>query len=348
MPTRDLTELLSFTPRVVVEAVSWPGAFKEKYRLPAYGAAKLAEDPRVLADPEMKIALARHARDDWTFAKVASLSTEAIEEQIRRYVPSAEYSRDGFLKEIATAGRYSAWSVAESWLAKGLPTCREKDDDFLGMAACELWKRLAPDRPSMEMLDDWMQDGYQFEEAGQLGEACDAWWGVWRSLLPRLTPSMRTIEATDPVFQGLQQMLNWTNSFRNCLEEVVRGEPEPRFAAMGKHYCDEWLSQFTEETGSCQVNYRRAKAQFHFHLGAIPEGEATLHEIIERWPEDPWGYVALADTYSHLFPDPGPRQDNSRAIAYLEQGLALCGSEDRDRCVLLSRLEEIRRRAPGE
>lgn len=52
----------------------------------------------------------------------------------------------------------------------------------------------------------------------------------------------------------------------------------------------------------------------------------SLQEIIERWLEDPWGYVVLADACSHLFPDPGPRHDDSRAIAYLiKQGLALTG-----------------------
>jgi len=32
----------------------------------------------------------------------------------------------------------------------------------LSLAACELWKRWCPQRPSVEMLDDAMQEGYRY------------------------------------------------------------------------------------------------------------------------------------------------------------------------------------------
>lgn len=77
-------------------------------------------------------------------------------------------------------------------------------------------------------------------------------------------------------------------------------------------------------------------------------GEAALLEIIERWPNDPWGYVGLADAYSRFFKcDPGPPRDDARAIAYLEQGLAIRDLGERDRETLLERLEEVRRGAAG-
>ena len=63
--------------------------------------------------------------------------------------------------EALARGRGSAWSISQTWLASPTVVCTGVEEDFLGLAACELWKRLLPQRPSIEMLDDWMQEGYE-------------------------------------------------------------------------------------------------------------------------------------------------------------------------------------------
>jgi hypothetical protein len=42
-----------------------------------------------------------------------------------------------------------------------------RDDDFLGVAACGLWEHYCPGRASVEMLDDWMQEGYELSMSGR-------------------------------------------------------------------------------------------------------------------------------------------------------------------------------------
>jgi hypothetical protein len=58
-----------------------------------------------------------------------------------------------------TAG-HRAWSIAEEWLVRRTSRSGRRDEDFFGLAACEFWKRLLSDRPSVEMLDDWMPSAY--------------------------------------------------------------------------------------------------------------------------------------------------------------------------------------------
>jgi hypothetical protein len=211
------------------------------------------------------------------------------------------------------------------------------------LAACELWKRWLAERPSFEMIDDWMQECYDLERRQRYTDACDIWWKVWRILKPRFSPEMRTMEAAEVVFGGTQCIFNWSGDFELCLGNALRDEP--RYAAVGVEYCREWIAQFTDESEMNQVNFRRALAAFLFHIGDVAEGEATLKAIVDRWPQNGWGYVALADAYAHLFGSSGPARDDTRAMAMLEQGIAAIGPRDPDREVLLERLAEVRQRA---
>ncbi|HLA81137.1 MAG TPA: hypothetical protein VJP78_05815, partial [Thermoleophilia bacterium] len=284
--------------------------------LPAYGAAKLAEDPRLLADPKMKDLVERHLREDWTLAKVAAMSTDAIEEQLR--AGGVRYARESFLAQASQ--RFSAWSFAEQWLETDPVIWHGKKENFLGMAACELWKRLMPERPSMEMLDDWTQEGYALADEGHEADACDVWWRVWQHLHGRLTPQVSTTDAAGPIFQGLQRVGNWCGDFEMQLHNAALDEP--RYAQVGRQFCEEWLAQFPDEDGSTIMTFTRALGNFLLRLGDT-RGEAVLVGITERWPDSPWGYVALADEYARQTRagSPLPR-DLARAREWLERGLA--------------------------
>lgn len=331
--SRDLMESLGFTPGVVVAAVSVQGPFVPMHGLPAYGAAKLAEDRRLLADPAMKERVERHLRDDWTLAKVAAMSTEAIEEQLRQC--GVRYTREAFLEEARR--RFSAWSFAAQWLDSDPVIWHGKKEDFLGIAACELWKRLMPGQPSMEMLDDWMQEGYASAEDGREVEACEAWWRVWQHLRGRLPPHVRTSRAAEAVFHGLQSVGNWCGDFELQLHNAALDDR--RFAQIGKQFCEEWLSQFPDEKERALLAFHRAHGNFLLRLGD-PHGEAVLVGITERWPESPWGWAALADEYAcpNRAGSPLPR-DLVRAREWLERGLSKV-TEDRE--ALEERLRDVR------
>src|ERR1019366_2695451 len=239
------------------------------------------------------------------------------------------------------------WSISEVWLATDRITCRGKEEDFFGLAACELWKRCLPGRPSTEMIDEWMQEGYVLSEQRKGAEAWDIWWKVWCLLRPRFLPSMSTMNSTGPVFNGLQSVFNWSQNFET--ELLNASLDDGRYAAIGSQYCCEWIAQYRDESDLSQVNFRRAYTSFLYRLGDSEKPGVLLHELIEKWPNNAWGYVALADAHSHFFRNEQILPfDLKKAESYLRQGLALAHLEAGDRQIIGERLTTLcERRPPG-
>ena len=107
-------------------------------------------------------------------------------------------------------------------------------------------------------------------------------------------------------------------------------------------YCREWIGQFTEENDLLQMNFRRALAESYLRQGEGARGKEILDQIIEWWPDEIGGYLALADAYSHFFDDTALPKNYDRAIAILEEGLAKAKIKQKDRQILKDRIEEIR------
>ena len=306
-----------------------------------YTIAKMTENPTSAGKSRaLRQLIEAGIRENWTLKKVAAMTTEAIEAQLLAY--GVKHSRQRFLKLVED--RHSAWGISDTWLDEDAVSCRGKEEDFLGLAACELWKRLLPDRPSVEMLDDWMQEGYAFVAAKNESQACDVWWRTWCALRALFTPDMTTMHAAEETFSGMQSVFNWSQDFEMHLgNAAARGDR--RYAEMGRDYCRQWISQFVDEDASMQVSFRLALAGFLCGLGDVGEAKKVLQDNVELWPDDVWGYVALADAYSHFFrrtqltaaPDP------DMATAYIRQGLARPGLSASDREILEDRLTEIRR-----
>ena len=294
-PSVNLVEGIAYSPGVVRVAALTRDAFVEAYNLTPYCAARLSEDPRLLGDPELRAAIERHLRDDWTFAKLAARTTEEIEEQLGAY--GVAYARADFLA-LAEA-RTTAWSISDVWRARDPITCRGKELDFLGMAACVLWERLLPERPSAEMLDDLMQEGYLHIEDNRVSEGCDRWWRVWNLLRGRLPPSVRTVAEAERMFPGRQVLSNWFQDLELHFGDEAARDPER--ARRGLQLVDAWLEQFTEEGEALTRPMVGARGWFLLALGESARGEAVLESVIERWPDAAQGYLDLADQYAHTF-----------------------------------------------
>ena len=314
--------------------------------LTPYSVMKMTEEAAVSKDDKLRRMVERHMRDHWTRAKVAKMTTEDIEAQLRVY--GVDHSRERFWA-LARA-RLSAWTIANAWLDEDEVVCAgTKEEDFLGIAACELWRRWIPDRPSTEMLDDWMQDGYELSQARDHTRACDIWLKVWLVLVPRFKRSMTAMHSVEPIFSGMQSVFNWSQDFETELQNAA--VDDRRYAEVGRDYCRQWLAQFTDEDSDMQVSFLRALSDFLFRLGEADEGRGILEDIIRRWPTNAWGYIGLADACSHIFRGASPLPlDTQRAEQILKDGLAAVPKEDRDREVIEDRLSELRGRqhdSPG-
>jgi hypothetical protein len=300
-----------------------------------YVIAKMADDPETRA--EVDATLGRKARRKlWTPSQLGAMSTDEIEKRLRDL--GVDPSRDRFLE--LPEGYTSAWELSDVWREE-IPRGRwdAEVDDFVGLAACELWKRHSPDRPSVEMLDDWMQDGYMLDMSNRCAEAASLWSKLWRVLSGRFTPGMTTFDDADVLVAGTQCVGNWMQDFLTTLRNV--SIDEPAYAEKGVEVIEQALEQFSDEAPRERAYILTEHAFFYFRLGQDEAGEKILVDIIAKHGDWGGGYACLSDNLSDTPPGGSQPRDLDRAISLLEQALArpVADPEDWD---LERRLEYLR------
>jgi len=300
-----------------------------------YVLAKLFENSEQFA--EMMRSDPARARLFWTPRRLADLDTDAILKKLSGLGIMTGPDDFRLLAETST----SAWAVSNVWQAKKSSGLSRYDDDFLGLAACELWKRYCPDVPSIEMLDDWMQEGYGFMMDGDAARACDRWAMVWGVIRPRLEPWMRTCEQASEVFSGTQSLFNWLQDF--CLELHNAALGAPRYASDGVRFCNEIAAQFVDEDDLFRRNFRTDLGEFHFLAGCPNEGEEVLLGVIRDYPDRAAGYVRLAEILGHGCRPGDPPIDILRAQTLLDDAITR-PVQDAQKYGLEGQLKDLRAR----
>jgi len=222
----------------------------------------------------------------WRPSQLAALSLQDIESRLEHMGVKFD---EAALRELAQPWD-SAWAIGLAWGAP-LEDRSPMDAEFLGLAACELWRRLAPDRPSVEMLDDWLCEGYGLEAEGKHFEALSAWWRVWEALRPHLSPEWNDLqEVNEGLFRSMSQHLsNWDVDFRMA---ALNGM-DPRCAEIGIRYLQELCAASPEDE---QLLSRQGdQGSLLFNLGRDLEAEQCCRRMIQQHPDCAIGYVTLAD-----------------------------------------------------
>ena len=191
----------------------------------------------------------------------------------------------------------------------------------------------------MEMLDDWMQEGYRLWMDRRLEQACDLWQQVWEVIRGRLTPQMRTCEDAEVVFDGRQCIENWVQDFQ--LELRNAAVKDPAYAARAVAFAEEVLAHFPDQDGLFTINFRSDLGEALFLADRADEGERVLLQLIDDHPDNPDGYAMLARVLGQGLRPGDPPIDRERAIAVLESAIAR-PVENASVWDLQSRLEDLR------
>ena len=278
-----------------------------------YAFAKMVADPSPNLLTGMSKRQVAALKDRWSSAKVARFETAEIVSRLEKLGIDGHQA----VFVVLTGGRTSAWSIGKTWM-NGLSVPPDgADDDFICLAACELWKRYCPERPSMEMLDDWVTEGYDLSQARRNVEAVEIWLRVWEHVRPRIEPHMTTFDAADAVFQVSQFFGNWIQDF--TMEIRNAGISDQKYTEIGIRVIHEVLGQFVDEALNTVLNFRCELGGFLFLADRCEEGEAVLQSIIREYPDLSCGYAELSTAMgytTHGIPD------YPRAIAIIEQALA--------------------------
>ncbi len=245
----------------------------------------------------------------FTISAVRAMSTQTMLVILRSSGVQVDVGR---FAELA-APYASAWEMSEeAW--RPLPSA---DPEFLGLAACELWRRLLPGRPSLEMLDERMQEGYDLLEESEQERACEVWIWLGYDLCRALSPDADTLEEACADFDALNILRNWLGDLRQELYNTGRQYPElgQRAAALFEHLY--WQFDPSEE----RYSLRCAQADLLYAQGLAQQGDEILQELIEDWPQKWEATARLSDQLSGAGNSP-EYLDIDRAIALLESTLA--------------------------
>lgn len=207
---------------------------------------------------------------------------------------------------VAAKSSASAWELSEGW-AERVPMA---DATFLGLAACELWRRWLPESPSLEMLDERMQEGYDALDAGDGARACRIWLGFGDELLRRLPEDLAIFEDADALFPGLNSLHNWCGDFYVELHNASLRDRALQRDALALF--ERLVERFAPSTE--QERFRRELAEYALRCGDPERAESILRALIDEAPDDAAVYALLSDQLVY-------RKQPERARELLEQAL---------------------------
>jgi hypothetical protein len=264
---------------------------------------------------------------------VAELDNEKIVEILT--LSHIDASRHAFCK--LADQHSSAFELSEVWRKSLNTDLGLGDEAFLRLATCKLWQHWLPDRPCVEMIDDWMQQGYTLWMDGNTIAACDLWIKTWKAILPRLTPDMQSTDDAKKAFIGTQEIHDWLQDFLLELQNVAI--EELRFAEEGIQIIHNILEQFPKENELTLQNWRADLGSLYYLAGRCEEGEKIFQQLISDFPSHSHGYVRFALSLGE------PIRGNSplnlpQAIAIIEEAInkPLVDKDDYDLQSLLESL----------
>ena len=270
----------------------------------------------------------------WDNRKVAAMSTKKIIGKLKAL--DIDFQKKLFKRQIK--GYISAIQAAEEYYYPQNLNVDGYDEDFIWLAICELWKRIAPKKFNIEMIDEAMQEGYRDIDRKNYKNGVDKWSKAWK-MIKAIVPSEITnvIEADQFMPEPLtQSIFNWCQDFETKLYTV--GLENKKYFVKRIQYCHEFCKWFTDTRGVMIPNMLQAEAESYAILGNIKKAEALYQALVNRFPKNIWGYIGWGDIYwdNELYKKIPMAYDKAENI--YKMALQCC-SDEKD--VVYERLEEL-------
>ena len=295
------------------------------YNIARMGADSIEMNPLGIANTQIT-----RLSDMWSMSKLEVLSTEDIMLQLAKLGINAEKR----LFILYAEGEHSAWNIGKRWVSDSECCITDQDEDFVSVAACELWKRYLPERPSIEMVDDWVNEGYALDDDGKQVEAYECWQRVWVHMLAVFTPEMTTYDSVDSVFKLGPFFLNWIHDYEELLDSLI-WDDKP-LLKVGIPFLKQAIKQFSEEPNI--IVLKCDLGRWLFEDGRVDEGIKAYEDVIKVYPDKAAGYV----TFSQMFEQKNKSWfDLNRAIQLLERAKSTCPADEVEEWDIEERLEGL-------
>jgi len=225
----------------------------------------------------------------WEPERVSVMTTEAIVDKLKELIPA--FDLNSF---TAKAQKYLSCEDLSEEEYYPQATFSDEDEDFIWMACEELWKRLLPDRPAVELVAEQLDN--LVEEIIKAGEK-RRWKEVFRRSREALDLICRhTMEETPAgrrlrrdFYEKLRQttFYDFDSLFDDLIRNLVGHEEYERVIDIAEVFGD-------AAGDDSLLDY---KAESLFALGKKDEAERLYQEIIGRNPDNPWCLLHAGDCY---------------------------------------------------
>jgi len=263
----------------------------------------------------------------WEPEIVEGMSTEAIESKMKELVP--EFDLDEF---ISKTERYISYDDLAEEEYYPYATFSDIDEDFIWMACCELWKRLAPDKMAVEHLADQFLD--KLEEMARLEKK-----KKWRKLVQLGVDAFELIRPyiIELTSDGYRLKEEFYEKFREAAFYDVDGFLEDLLfdlASTGEHVKVLEIAEVLATAFGDDV-FLDHKAQSLFALGRVEEGEQCFQNIITHNPNNLWFAIHAGDCFLEYGEKDysKPKSYYSKALDIAKATSHLPGAEDELRVV---------------
>jgi hypothetical protein len=285
----------------------------------------------------MSLGSDRNAGERWELHDVQALSTEEIRDKLAEH--GIDTTEESFRDRAAEVD--SAMALVDQWENDHDVDASGYDRDFIWMAAEVLWSRWAPDLPYQEQIYDLVQEGRELREQGDDAEACQRWLTAWETIIAVTPDDITTLEAADDHLPNVLSLEPFLRSVDNDLATLAADDPT--YHERRLEFCREVCTQFPDAPDELLLDFRHFIADSLTELGRLDESRNEFETLIRDYPEDPWAYKKLADSYWQDEADEPTVEELERAAKLYQQALDAEGSLEQP-STISDRIDELERR----
>ncbi|WP_049934375.1 tetratricopeptide repeat protein [Haloplanus natans] len=285
----------------------------------------------------MSLGSDRNAGERWELHDVQALSTEEIRDKLAEH--GIDTTEESFRDRAAEVD--SAMALADQWETDHDVDASGYDRDFIWMAAEVLWSRWAPDLPYQEQIYDLVQEGRELREQGNDAEACQRWLTAWETIIAVTPDDITTLEAADDHLPNVLSFEPFLRSVDNDLATLAADDPT--YHERRLEFCREVCTRFPDAPAELLLDFRHFIADSLTELGRLDESRNEFETLIRDYPEDPWAYKKLADSYWQDDADEPTVEELERAAKLYQQALDAEGTLEQPSAVS-DRIDELERR----
>jgi hypothetical protein len=173
-------------------------------------------------------------------------------------------------------------------------------------------------QPPMERLNRLIEEGYSAFSPQHPFEACDRWIEGWALLESGPVNGARSTAELERKFRFKEPIRDWLTHLEQALG--FAGDRRPEYHEHRVRYCRAVRARFPDEDSTWILWFHAVEADSLMKLERDDEADTALTSGIERFPDNPCGYIGWADR--HVYRSRTGQPDFQKAEAILKEALA--------------------------